>query len=308
MWSSWSRAFRACRWRVVRLSVRFLGSTRRGCSMSAVNVLSGEVASSPQAAGTTRRRLVVAWQHPTERSICPVGILSFDGSRYRFHYIANVRSEADFRPFLGFPDFAATYESDHLFPLFSQRAMAPRRPDYRRWVTRLGLDDDATPWEQIARSGGRREGDTIQLFPVPRIDEGLLACSFLVHGIRHIPESSLTYGQENHTISRDELEEELSRLHPGDRLLLADEPHNPFNPRAILTTTAADCAGRNAQQAAYRSDFPTSASRSSRRFERSTRPATSEAAYWIWWGVKANADQSLVRTAPLSTCTAKYLA
>jgi|BarGraIncu00222A_1022003.scaffolds.fasta_scaffold05883_5 hypothetical protein len=208
--------------------------------MSAVNVLSGEVASSPQAAGTTRRRLVVAWQHPTERSICPVGILSFDGSRYRFHYIANVRSEADFRPFLGFPDFAATYESDHLFPLFSQRAMAPRRPDYRRWVTRLGLDDDATPWEQIARSGGRREGDTIQLFPVPRIDEGLLACSFLVHGIRHIPESSLTYGQENHTISRDELEEELSRLHPGDRLLLADEPHNPFNPRAILTTTAAD--------------------------------------------------------------------
>jgi len=187
-----------------------------------------------------KRRLVVTWQHPVERLICPVGILSFDGStRYSFHYIENVRSVRDFRPFLGFPDFAECYETDQLFPLFSQRAMAPRRPDYSRWVTRLGLDDDATPWEQIARSGGRREGDTIQLFPVPQVENGTLTCSFLVHGIRHIAENSLTVGDEQRHISREELNAQLLALRAGDQLLLADQPDNRVNAHAILTTTTA---------------------------------------------------------------------
>lgn len=205
--------------------------------MDATRVFSGDVTSSSRASGS-KRRLVVTWQHPVGRLISPVGILEFDGSTgYNFYYIENVRSVADFRPFLGFPDFEVTYESERLFPLFSQRAMAPRRPDYSRWVSKLGLEDDATPWEQIARSGGVREGDTIQLFPVPQVENGVLTCSFLVHGIRHITEDALTVGDAQRTISGEELDAQLNALRPGDQLLLADQPDNSFNANAILTTT-----------------------------------------------------------------------
>ncbi|BCI84598.1 hypothetical protein MTY66_62230 (plasmid) [Mycolicibacterium sp. TY66] len=184
------------------------------------------------------RELVVTWQHPVERSISPVGLLSFDGQTYTFRYIRNALTVPGFRPFLGFPDLEWCYTSTRLFPLFAQRAMAPRRPDFTRWVHRLGLPEDASPWEQIARSGGRRQGDTIQLFPVPRISDGHLECDFLVHGMRHILERPIEVGGVLVTVTRDELETTLAGLRPGDQLGLCDEPSNRSNPQAILTTTA----------------------------------------------------------------------
>lgn len=183
------------------------------------------------------RELVVTWQHPVERSISPVGLLTFDGQTYTFRYIRNALAVPGFRPFLGFPDLEWCYTSTRLFPLFAQRAMAPRRPDFTRWVHRLGLPEDASPWEQIARSGGRRQGDTIQLFPVPRISDGHLECDFLVHGMRHVLERPIEVGDSVVTVTRDEFEATLAGLRPGDELGLCDEPSNRSNPRAILTTT-----------------------------------------------------------------------
>lgn len=184
----------------------------------------------------TMRQLVVTWQHPIERSISPVGLLGFDGETYSFCYIRNALQVPGFRPFLGFPDLDRWYASPVLFPLFAQRAMGCRRPDFARWVTRLGLGADASPWEQITRSGGHRQGDTIQLFPVPRITAGRLECGFLVHGMRHVLERPIVVGDTVTTVSREELERTLSELHPGDELGLCDEPTNRANPRAILTT------------------------------------------------------------------------
>lgn len=66
----------------------------------------------------------------------------------------------DFRPLLGFPDLRGSYSSDELFPLFAQRAMDPRRPDYQRYVERLGLEGEPGPWMQISRSQGRRQSRT----------------------------------------------------------------------------------------------------------------------------------------------------
>lgn len=179
----------------------------------------------------------MTWQHPAERTISPVGLLSFHGHMYTFRYIRNALTVPGFRPFLGFPDLEWCYTSARLFPLFAQRAMAPRRPDFTRWVTRLGLPEDASPWEQIARSGGRRQGDTIQLFPVPRIKDSRMECDFLVHGMRHVLERPIDVGNTQVTVTRDELEATLNALRPGDELGLCDEPTNRSNPRAILTTT-----------------------------------------------------------------------
>jgi hypothetical protein len=171
------------------------------------------------------RRLAVAWQHPVTRAIQPVGILEFDGVRYRFCYVRNAQGIEGFRPLLGFPDLHQTYESSHLFPLFAQRVMDARRPDYGRHLTRLRLSGNAEPLEVLGRSGGRRMGDTIQLCPEPLVAPDGATCSiFLVNGVRHV-------------LAKDPAaEQRFALLRRGEPLALVDEPDNPWNKRAILVS------------------------------------------------------------------------
>lgn len=169
--------------------------------------------------GGVLQRLVVAWQHPVNRSINPVGFLTYDGQTYRFTYIRNAKRIEGFRPLLGFSELDREYTSQNLFPLFAQRAMDPRRPDYQRYVERLGLEGEPGPWEQITRSEGRRQGDTLQLLPEPAATGDMLRGVFLVHGMRYLP--------------RDKAEAALLDLQAGDELALTDEPRNPVNPLAL---------------------------------------------------------------------------
>jgi hypothetical protein len=180
------------------------------------------------------QRLVVAWQHPVSRAIAPVGFLSYDGHDYRFTYVRNAQRVKDFRPLLGFPELDRAYCSANLFPLFAQRAMDPRRPDFHRYIQSLGLDGEPSPWEQITRSEGHRQGDTIQLLPEPTVTGGELTCLFLVHGIRHAHEGPRMLGGRQVNVTREQIERALARLHRGDELLFAAEPGNPRNPLALM--------------------------------------------------------------------------
>jgi len=160
--------------------------------------------------------LIVAWQHPTSRLISPVGLLEH-GAGYRYRYLRRAPAVEGFLPFLGFPHWDQTYLAPRLFPLFQQRIMSPRRPDFRQFLRQLDLDENASPWEQLARSEGRRTGDTVQVFPIPAVQpDGSSTCRFLVHGIRHV---SLGH---------------LPPLRRGDRLTLLADPANPVNPEAML--------------------------------------------------------------------------
>lgn len=172
------------------------------------------------------RRMAVAWQHPDERSVRPVGLLQYDGQTHEFFYLRTVSEVKDFRPFLNFPDLAHVYRSTDLFPMFSQRVMSPRRPDYTHYLQQLDLTRNATPWEQLARTEGKLASDTIQLMPEPEVDgEGRTQSQFLVAGIRH---------QIKDEHRRNLI---LSKLRKGDKLQLVDEPDNPVNSRAILVST-----------------------------------------------------------------------
>lgn len=180
------------------------------------------------------RRLVVTWQHPDKRLIEPIGLLEYDGQHYRFGYINHALDVTGFRPLLGFRDLYARYVSDELFPLFAQRVMDPRRPDYQRYVRRLGLDEDATPWEQIARSQGRRQGDTIQLLPEPVNDHGVIMGRFLVHGVRHVPGPSRMLDGHAVQVDSEQVERALAALRPGHALGIASEPGNEVNSLALM--------------------------------------------------------------------------
>lgn len=184
------------------------------------------------------QRLVVAWQHPVKRSIEPVGFLTYDGHIYRFTYVRNALRVKDFRPLLGFADLHRSYSSEQLFPLFAQRAMDPRRPDYHRYVERLGLEGDAGPWEQITRSQGRRQGDTIQVLPEPTLNGEELTFLFLVHGIRYAHEEPRILDGRKLQVTRQQVEAALEQLAPGAQLAFAAEPGNPVNSKAIMVVDA----------------------------------------------------------------------
>ena len=200
-----------------------------------MTVLEMQAAGAPQdRSGGVAQRLVVAWQHPVERSISPVGFLTYDGSVYRFAYIRNALQVKDFRPLLGFDDLHRGYSSAELFPLFAQRAMDPRRPDYQRYIERLGLEGEPGPWEQITRSQGRRQGDTLQLLPEPQLADDALSGLFLVNGMRYAFREPRTLNGEMVSATREQVEAVLAEMRPGDELRIAHESGNPVNPLALM--------------------------------------------------------------------------
>ena len=165
------------------------------------------------------RRLAVTWQHPRTRRYHPVGLLEQTRQGVRFTYLVGARAVLGSRPLLGFHDYSRVYEAENLFPLFAARLMDPARPERPRLLEALSLDALAGPLELLARSGGRRTGDSIELIPEPAVHaDGSTDCLFLVHGVRHAPGADLV----------------LSRLRRGDRLTLLDDAQNPVNPLAIV--------------------------------------------------------------------------
>ncbi|MEX1271451.1 MAG: HIRAN domain-containing protein, partial [Acidimicrobiia bacterium] len=105
-----------------------------------------------------------------------------------------------------------------LFPVIANRLMSRDRPNHERFLNRLGLDADADIFDELERGGGARVTDSIELFPVPRVDSGVLSTRFFVRGIRHVEGGP----------------EAARRLREGSRLFLRPEPDNPVNDRAVL--------------------------------------------------------------------------
>lgn len=170
-------------------------------------------------------RLYVTWRHP-EGSIHPVGLLTrrvLNGSdSYRFVYLKGSESIEGFRHLPGLPELHDAYESEYLFPVFRNRQMSRRRPDYEQCVKKLNLGSDSHPFEVMARNEGRKLTDRIEVFapPTPNTD-GNLRTLFFARGIRHRPGDS----------------QAITALQVGDRLVLEDDPENEYNPRAIFINT-----------------------------------------------------------------------
>lgn len=176
----------------------------------------------PLDAATTGRRLLVAWQQPESRCYEAVGVLGVLPGTFRFRYLPRAAAVPGFTPLPGFPDVGRSYESGRLFPLFAQRVMSSRRPDYPEWLEALGLPLSVSPWDILARSQGHRVGDSIRVFPEPEVDDsGRSRASFFVHGLRYRL-------QEDPRVAVT-----LSDLRVDDVLQLAPEPGNPVNPQAV---------------------------------------------------------------------------
>ena len=171
------------------------------------------------------RRLYTTWRNP-DGLIRPVGVLTrqltTDGESYRFVYVKAAEQFDGFKCLPGLPDLHGVYESGRLFPVFRNRLMPRRRPDYSDFVQRLNLDAETDPFEVLIRSEGWRATDRIEVFAHPdRTSDGELTTLFFVRGIRHLDAAAAAVGE----------------VRVGDVLELEDDPDNPVNQRAILVST-----------------------------------------------------------------------
>lgn len=180
-------------------------------------------------------RLIVAWQDASSRRYFPVARLTrletHGETIYQFVYVRGIDEarKHGFKPFVAFPDPNDVYESSELFPFFTNRLVPPSRQDHKEFVESLGLDPSINcPFEVLARSGGRRATDTVEVFAIPDTGPGeeYLAYFFLSHGLRHMPQFA------------DGIAKELS---PSDRLWIMHDLQNPVDRKAILLRTEDNC-------------------------------------------------------------------
>ena len=168
------------------------------------------------------RRLYAAWRNP-DGLIRPVGVLSLHESgeqqRYRFVYLKAAEEFEGFDGLPGLRDLRRAYESEQLFPVFRNRLMPRRRPDYAEFVQRLNLDVETDPFEVLIRSEGKKATDRVEVFAHPeRTSDGELTTLFFLRGVRHLPGALESVGE----------------VQPGDVLELEDDLANAVNAQAIL--------------------------------------------------------------------------
>lgn len=169
----------------------------------------------------TTETLYVAWQDGESRLIRPIGRLTRSGTQYEFAYIQAAHSAQahGFEPLLSFPSFEGVYRVGFLPPLFSNRVMNHSREEYGKYVAELGLNpDQAEPFTVLARSGGRRSTDRLEVFAPPVVTARGVEGLFLARGVRHVLGA----------------EEVIRALNPGDPLRVVEDRENPVNRLALV--------------------------------------------------------------------------
>lgn len=176
-----------------------------------------------QVDGLQERSLFASWRNPASGSIHPVGRLVLrvgpHGEHYSFAYLKIAETLDGFEPLPGLPDLHQRYDSDRLFPVFANRVMPRSRPEYDVLAQRVDLVQGADPFEVLARSGGRRATDRIEVFAGPeRTSTGSTRALFFVRGIRHVEGAP----------------ELASSVREGDQLVLDEDRLNRYNARAVI--------------------------------------------------------------------------
>lgn len=161
----------------------------------------------------------------------PVARVDRDGGVYRFAYTKGAQKLPGFQPFVEMPDLQTLYESEALFPLLANRVLARSRPEYEAYLTWGGFDPNnpPEPLALLAVTEGRRQTDSIEVFPCPQPDaDGCYLNRFFLHGVRWMPSAA---------------HERIARLQPGEKLGLMLDMLNPHDPHAVAVRTC-DPIGR----------------------------------------------------------------
>lgn len=174
------------------------------------------------------RTLFIAWQDPLTRTWLPIGRVTADPGSYVFCYTQGAlraRDEFGFAALEAFPELDEVYESSFLFPLLANRVPPRSREDYTRYIEWLNMPaNDDEPFTVLARSGGGRVTDTLEVFPCPeRNADNHYQVHFFAHGLRYLPAASL---------------DRINNLNSGESLRLMRDLQNEHDRQALVLRTA----------------------------------------------------------------------
>ncbi|MGR5517909.1 HIRAN domain-containing protein [Vibrio sp. Y29_XK_CS5] len=167
------------------------------------------------------KQVYLAWQAPDTRTWYVVGQLSESAGSYVFRYTHGAKKSEKFVPFSGMEDLTKTYNSIDLFPLFKNRLLSEKRPEYPTFIKWLSLDaQEVNPLDILARSGGLRGTDQLQTFKRIDLEKDLsFEHFFFVHGLRHL---------------QSDAEERVNKLEVGEKLYLCLDCQNDHDKDAVL--------------------------------------------------------------------------
>ncbi len=170
---------------------------------------------------TNSNSVYVAWQAPDTRDWHVVGNLQERKSGYVFKYTKGALKSSKFTMFSGMNDVHETYVSEELFPLFKNRLLSPRRPEYPRFIKWLGFEDDSVnPIDILARSGGLRSTDQLQIFKKIEVaSDGKFEHFFFLHGLSYL-----------NSMANDR----VSQLQSGQILRLCLDLQNEYDGDAVV--------------------------------------------------------------------------
>jgi hypothetical protein len=175
-------------------------------------------------------RLFVIWGAPSDGGRHVVGHLTRDRSagRFRFWYEPDL-SAAKKHGFALFPSFpeprveSAPYEARYLFATFADRIPSPQRADAAAMLASWGVAHSDDQFEILAKSGGLRATDRIELAEYRAHDDQLATpLEFRVAGSKYVAadiRAALTAGAE---------------------LRFEREPENQFDAAATIIATTSD--------------------------------------------------------------------
>ena len=170
------------------------------------------------------KALFLAWQDPESRGWYPVGKLTFQDGAYRFVYTKGAKASSNFIPFGLMRDLEKEYFSKELFPLFSNRLLSKKRPEYNDFLRWADLENgDVDPLVVLARTEGIRGTDSLTVFACPEPDaQGVYKFEFFSHGLGYLPDESV---------------KRINTLTIGERLFVMLDPQNPHDRFAIALRT-----------------------------------------------------------------------
>ena len=175
-------------------------------------------------------KVFVAWQDQSTREWRPVGILLYLNGLFSFCYTRGAEMLASFGGFPRMDNFERVYKAEELFPVFQNRLLSEKRPEYDRLMSWLNVPKPSTPEETnemkltiLALTEGKRKTDSITIFPCPEKNaDGEYNVDFFVHGLSHMAE---------------EIIERVNALEAGTRFFLMQDRQNARDSHALTLRT-----------------------------------------------------------------------
>lgn len=170
------------------------------------------------------KALFLAVQEPSTRQWAPVARVVRDSGVYKLSYTLGALDLPEFRGFGRMHDLKREYVSEELFPLLQNRVLPKSRPEHKHYLEWLGLSlNEHDALDELARTGGLRATDSIELIPCPEPnEENYYQAHFFARGNRYLPA---------------EAQARLNGLQPGDRLFIMKDVQNAHDHNALALRT-----------------------------------------------------------------------